>query len=80
VKGDARGMPFDDNTFDIVFTNGPLHEWSQPVVNAALSRKCCLTYSMMDWDRLLRCLGLWRMNLSALAMQFFSPSERSIQR
>ena len=30
VKGDAREMPFDDNTFDAVFTNGSLHEWSQP--------------------------------------------------
>ena len=23
-------MPFSDNTFDGVFTNGSLHEWSQP--------------------------------------------------
>ena len=30
VKGDAREMPFDDNTFDAAFTNGSLHEWSQP--------------------------------------------------
>jgi len=30
VKGDAREMPFDDNTFDGAFTNGSLHEWSQP--------------------------------------------------
>jgi len=31
VKGDAHQIPFDDNTFDGVFTNGSLHEWSQPV-------------------------------------------------
>jgi ubiquinone/menaquinone biosynthesis C-methylase UbiE len=23
-------MPFDDNTFDAVFTNGSLHEWAEP--------------------------------------------------
>jgi ubiquinone/menaquinone biosynthesis C-methylase UbiE len=30
VQGDAQAMPFDDNFFDGVFTNGSLHEWSQP--------------------------------------------------
>lgn len=30
VLGDGQDMPFDDNTFDSVFTNGSLHEWSQP--------------------------------------------------
>jgi ubiquinone/menaquinone biosynthesis C-methylase UbiE len=30
VEGDAQQMPFEDNTFDGVFTNGSLHEWSQP--------------------------------------------------
>jgi ubiquinone/menaquinone biosynthesis C-methylase UbiE len=30
VKGDAQAMPFDDNFFDGVFTNGSLHEWAQP--------------------------------------------------
>jgi ubiquinone/menaquinone biosynthesis C-methylase UbiE len=30
VKGDAQEMPFDDNMFDGVFTNGSLHEWSKP--------------------------------------------------
>ena len=30
VKGDAQAMPFDDNFLDGVFTNGSLHEWSQP--------------------------------------------------
>jgi len=24
-------MPFDDGTFDAVFTNGSLHEWAQPL-------------------------------------------------
>ena len=30
VKGDAQKMPFEDETFDGVFTNGSLHEWSRP--------------------------------------------------
>ncbi|MCL5985470.1 MAG: class I SAM-dependent methyltransferase [Actinobacteria bacterium] len=30
VKGNAQRMPFGDETFDGVFTNGSLHEWSQP--------------------------------------------------
>jgi ubiquinone/menaquinone biosynthesis C-methylase UbiE len=30
VKGNAQDMPFDDNMFDGVFSNGSLHEWSQP--------------------------------------------------
>src|SRR5271169_4809602 len=28
--GDAKHMRFDDETFDAVFTNGSLHEWSDP--------------------------------------------------
>jgi ubiquinone/menaquinone biosynthesis C-methylase UbiE len=31
VKGDAQHIPADDNSFDGVFTNGSLHEWSQPI-------------------------------------------------
>lgn len=31
VKGDAYQIPFDDNTFDGVFSNDSLHEWSQPI-------------------------------------------------
>jgi len=30
IKGDAQRMPLDDNLFDGVFTNGSLHEWSNP--------------------------------------------------
>jgi ubiquinone/menaquinone biosynthesis C-methylase UbiE len=29
-KGDARKMPFDNEYFDAVFSNGSLHEWAQP--------------------------------------------------
>ena len=31
VRSDAQQMPFDDSMFDAVFTNGSLHEWSQPL-------------------------------------------------
>jgi len=30
VKGNGQDMPFDDSMFDGVFSNGSLHEWSQP--------------------------------------------------
>ena len=30
IKGDAQEIPFEDNTFDAVFTNGSLHEWAKP--------------------------------------------------
>jgi len=30
IIADAREMPFDDNYFDGIFTNGSLHEWSHP--------------------------------------------------
>jgi ubiquinone/menaquinone biosynthesis C-methylase UbiE len=31
VHGDACKMPFEDETFDAVFTNGSLHEWAEPL-------------------------------------------------
>jgi ubiquinone/menaquinone biosynthesis C-methylase UbiE len=30
VKGDACKMPFEEEHFDAVFTNGSLHEWAHP--------------------------------------------------
>lgn len=30
VQSSGDRMPFDDETFDAVFTNGSLHEWSKP--------------------------------------------------
>ncbi|OHD62859.1 MAG: hypothetical protein A2176_06890 [Spirochaetes bacterium RBG_13_51_14] len=30
IVSDAKKIPFDDNTFDGIFTNGSLHEWSEP--------------------------------------------------
>lgn len=31
VVSDARNMPFSNNAFDGVFTNGSLHEWAEPL-------------------------------------------------
>lgn len=31
ILSSADMMPFDDNTFDVVFSNGSLHEWEHPV-------------------------------------------------
>ena len=30
VQSSGERMPFDDSTFDAVFTNGSLHEWTEP--------------------------------------------------
>jgi len=30
VEGNAQDMLFEDNMFDSIFTNGSLHEWTQP--------------------------------------------------
>jgi len=30
VQSSGEKMPFEDSTFDAVFTNGSLHEWSEP--------------------------------------------------
>ncbi len=30
VHGSGSRMPFDDNVFDAVFSNGSLHEWTEP--------------------------------------------------
>lgn len=31
VKGNALAMPFEDESFDAVFSNGSMHEWEKPV-------------------------------------------------
>ncbi|MHA1384681.1 MAG: class I SAM-dependent methyltransferase [Candidatus Helarchaeota archaeon] len=31
VKGDAKNMPFEDNSFDAIISNDSLHHWDDPV-------------------------------------------------
>ena len=66
VKGDAQEMPFDDNMFDGVFTNGSLHEWSKPtkVLNEVYrvlrgGGKYCISDLRRDMNPLVR----WFMKL-----------------
>lgn len=30
IQGDSQSLPFEDHTFDAVFSNGSLHEWVNP--------------------------------------------------
>jgi ubiquinone/menaquinone biosynthesis C-methylase UbiE len=39
VAGDAHHLPFEDEGFDAVFTNGSLHEWARPEVVFAEIRR-----------------------------------------
>jgi ubiquinone/menaquinone biosynthesis C-methylase UbiE len=32
VEGNCDNLPFDDNTFDGIFSNGSLHEWENPLL------------------------------------------------
>lgn len=32
IQGDVKSLPFGDETFDAVFSNGSLHEWETPAV------------------------------------------------
>ena len=50
TEGNAIAMPFADNTFDAVFSNGSLHEWAEPeAVFTEIARvlnpggRCCVT-------------------------------------
>lgn len=66
VKGDAHQIPFDDNTFDGLFTNGSLHEWSQPIrVFDEVYRvlKPGAKYFMSDMRRDMNPFVMWFMKL-----------------
>ncbi|MBN1523174.1 MAG: methyltransferase domain-containing protein [Spirochaetales bacterium] len=38
TEGTSRAMPFRENIFDAVFSNGSLHEWENPVQEHCLCR------------------------------------------
>ena len=31
IEGNSMYMPFDDETFDGVFSSGSMHEWEEPI-------------------------------------------------
>ena len=67
VKSDAKEMPFEDNYFDAVFTNGSLHEWAQPeeVINEiARVLKPTGKFCISDLRRDMSFLMKWLMWLS----------------
>jgi len=66
VEGDAQKMLFENNTFDGAFTNGSLHEWSQPIwIMDELFRvlKPCGKYFISDMRRDMSPLMKWFMKL-----------------
>ena len=66
VESDARNMPFADNTFDAVFTNGSLHEWSQPEDILSEIHRVLKTggrYSISDLRRDMNPIMKWLMKL-----------------
>jgi ubiquinone/menaquinone biosynthesis C-methylase UbiE len=68
VNSDAQTMPFDDNMFDGVFTNGSLHEWSQPLkIFNEIYRvlKSDGKYFLSDMRRDMNPFGKWFLRLIA---------------
>ncbi|AXV38340.1 MAG: hypothetical protein CIT01_09075 [Methanobacterium sp. BRmetb2] len=67
VDCDAQDMPFDENMFDGVFSNGSLHEWSQPIkifneIHRVL--KPGGRYFISDMKRDMNFLGKWFLKLN----------------
>lgn len=72
VESNARKMPFEDNTFDGVFTNGSLHEWSEP--KKVLSEICRVLkpkgrYCISDLRRDMNPIMRWLMQLATKPRQ-----------
>lgn len=66
VHGDACAMPFEDKTFDAVFANGGLHEWSDPIAvfnEIARVLKSGGRYCITDLRRDMRGVLKWMMLL-----------------
>ncbi len=67
VDCDAQDMPFDENMFDGVFSNGSLHEWSQPIkifneIHRVL--KPGGRYFISDMKRDMNFLGKWFLKIN----------------
>jgi len=65
VHGDAHKMPFEDASFDAVFSNGSLHEWARPLtildeVHRVLKAggRYCITDLRRDMSPLIK-FALW---------------------
>ena len=65
VHGDARKMPFEEEAFDGVFSNGSLHEWASPLeilneVHRVLKpgARYCITDLRRDMNPLIKLL-MW---------------------
>ena len=63
VTGNCMEMPFPDNSFDAVFSNGSLHEWEEPIkvfneINRVLKPEgiFCITDMRRDVNPLLKWL------------------------
>lgn len=63
VEGNCMQMPFPDNSFDAVFSNGSMHEWEEPVkVFAEIHRvlkpsgRFCITDMRRDVNPLIKWL------------------------
>lgn len=63
VEGDCIQMPFSDNSFDAVFSNGSLHEWEDPIkvfneINRVLRPEgmLCITDMRRDVNPLIKWL------------------------
>ena len=64
VKADASKMPFEDEYFDAVFSNGSLHEWAMPemILNEiARVLKQCGRYCISDLRRDMTPIMKWLM-------------------
>jgi ubiquinone/menaquinone biosynthesis C-methylase UbiE len=66
VPGDCSALPFASDTFDCVFSNGSLHEWTRPDLAFIEIQRVlkpggafCVTDLRRDLGVFACCLGLW---------------------
>lgn len=67
VNGSGSRMPFEDDSFDAVFTSGSLHEWTEPIATFEEIWRVLRTggkYFISDLRRDMPALIRWLMRLS----------------